>query len=327
VQGTTADNGTVKRVLVNGREAKATAPNFTQWEITVDGAVKLAAHAEDEAGNVEKNPHVVRLTQAPKPAETEGPTTDDLTKLIERLIELDSIDLAPGVKFRAGLEPALHLFDADESAMTVLKDPYAAHGQGKPGAAGWYRLSFVVPEKIGKFAVPKGGYNLGIESNVLGSWEIYTYKNGKPHGLWSKEGMNKATDQPATAWMSNAPQPARPGDQFTVAILATASPLGRGSPEGFALRHLRLRFAWGHTGGRQPFYGIVYGPGQGNGLLGAREMLRTKKGDELKALQDRLRGPIARLDAVFAAAETGQIENLTRAMLVAGKEINEALKK
>ena len=257
----------------------------------------------------------------------EGPTEADLTRLIERLIELDSIDLAPLVRFRLGLEPALHTLDADESKMSVLKDPYAVHGENQPGAAGWYRLSFVVPDKIGKFPMPKSGYNLGIESNVLGSWEIYTYKNGKPHGLWSKDGMNKATDQPATVWMSNAPQPAQPGDKFTVAILALASPLGRGSPEGFALRHLRLRFAWGHTGARQPFYGGVYAPGQGNGLLGAREMLRTKKGEELRALQEKLRGPIARLDAVFAAAETGILDNLTKAMAVASKEINEALKK
>lgn len=260
-------------------------------------------------------------------AAAEGPTEADLTKLIDRLIELDSIDLAPRVKFRAGLAPSLYMLDADESGMTVLKDPHTVFGQDNAGAAGWYRLSFVVPEKIGKFPVPKSGYNLGIESNVLGSWEIYTYNNGKPSGLWSKEGMNKATDRPATEWMSNAPQPAKPGDKFTVAILAMASPLGRGSPEGFALRHLRLRFAWGHTAARQPFYGSVYGPGQGTGLLGAREMLRTKKGDELKALQDRLLGPIARLDAVFAAAETGQLDNLTKAMLVASKEINEALKK
>ena len=257
----------------------------------------------------------------------QGPAEDDLTKQIGRLIDLDSMDLAPKVKFRAGLEPSLHRVDADETGMAALKDPYARFGEDKPGAAGWYRLSFVVPEKLGKFPVPKTGYNLGIESNVLGSWEIYTYKNGKPAGLWSKDGMNKSTDRTATDWMSNAPQPARPGDQFTVAILAMASPLGRGSPEGFGLRHLRLRFAWAHTGGRQPFYGSVYAPGQGTGLLGAREMLRTKKGDELKKLQDKLHGPITRLDAVFAAAETGQIENLTKAMLVAGKEINEALKK
>jgi len=270
-------------------------------------------------------PTIVLFTSLP--AFAQGPTAENLTKLIERLVELDSIDLAPQVKFRAGLEPSLHAFAADESAMTVLKDPYAAHGKDQPGAAGWYRVSFVVPEKIGKFAVPKGGYNLGIESNVLGSWEIYTYKNGQPHGLWSKEGMNKATDQQPTVWMSNAPQPAKAGDQFTVAILALASPLGRGSPEGFALRHLRLRFAWGHTGGRQPFYGGVSNPGQGTGLLGAREMLRTRQGDELQALQDKLQGPISRLDAVFAAADTGVIDNLTKAMTAASKEINEALKK
>lgn len=257
----------------------------------------------------------------------QAPTERSLTELIQRLIELDSIDLAPKVKFRPGLLPTLHTLDADESGLVALKDAYMVHGEDQPGAAGWYRLSFVVPEKIGKFNVPKGGYNLGIESNALGSWEIYTYKNGKPHGLWSKDGMNKSTDRHATDWMSNAPQPAQPGDKFTVAILAMASPLGRGSPEGFGLRHLRLRFAWGHTGGRQPFYGSVYAPGQGSGLLGARERLRTAKGDELKLLQDKLQGPISRLDVVFAAAETGVIDNLTKAMTAASKEINEALKK
>ena len=63
VRGTTADNGTVKRVLVNGTEAKATAPNFTEWEVILEnvpnGAVKLEAYAEDVAGNVEKNRHVL----------------------------------------------------------------------------------------------------------------------------------------------------------------------------------------------------------------------------------------------------------------------------
>jgi hypothetical protein len=61
VRGTTADNGTVKRVLVNGTEAKAVAPNFTEWEVTLEkvpnGAFKLEAYAEDMAGNVEKNRH------------------------------------------------------------------------------------------------------------------------------------------------------------------------------------------------------------------------------------------------------------------------------
>jgi hypothetical protein len=63
VRGTTADNGTVKRVLVNGIEAKTAATNFTEWEATLDkvpqGAFKLEAYAEDVAGNVEKNRHAV----------------------------------------------------------------------------------------------------------------------------------------------------------------------------------------------------------------------------------------------------------------------------
>ncbi len=62
VRGTTCDNGTVKRVLVNGREARAVRPNFAEWEIFLDGVrpgeVRLSAHAEDAAGNVERMPHV-----------------------------------------------------------------------------------------------------------------------------------------------------------------------------------------------------------------------------------------------------------------------------
>jgi len=61
VRGTTADNGTVKKVLVNGRAAKATTSNFSEWEIVLDGVqpgeTKLTASAEDAAGNVEKLPH------------------------------------------------------------------------------------------------------------------------------------------------------------------------------------------------------------------------------------------------------------------------------
>ena len=61
VRGTTSDNGSVARVIVNHREAKATANNFAEWEIMLDGVkpgeTKLTAHAEDAAGNVEKRPH------------------------------------------------------------------------------------------------------------------------------------------------------------------------------------------------------------------------------------------------------------------------------
>ena len=269
-------------------------------------------------------------------ASAHGQSADDVAKLIDRLIELDSIDIAKDVKFRAGLEPSLYALDADESIMKVLPDPYEVQGRDKPGAAGWYRVSFTVPEKLGKFAIPKGGYNLGVESNVLGSWEIYTYNNGKPagaamatgvQGVWNQGNLLSTARQPPTAWMSNAPMPTKPGDKITIAILAMAAPLGRGSPDGFALRHLRLRFALAHTFARQPFYGSVTAPGIGSGLHGAREMLATRQGEELEALQENLKGPLSRLDAVFEAAETGQLDNLTKAMRTAASEINEALKK
>ena len=46
----------------DGKEAKATRPNFAEWEIVLEdvkGRVKLEAHGEDAAGNVEKRPHAV----------------------------------------------------------------------------------------------------------------------------------------------------------------------------------------------------------------------------------------------------------------------------
>jgi hypothetical protein len=67
VRGTTSDNGTVKRVLVNGTEARALRPNFAEWEAILDaagaGEPKVTAHAEDDAGNVEQLPHAVAPTR------------------------------------------------------------------------------------------------------------------------------------------------------------------------------------------------------------------------------------------------------------------------
>jgi hypothetical protein len=65
VRGTTSDNGTVTCVRVNGQEAKALAPNFAEWEISLDpvpsGVQRLTARAEDAAGNVEKLPHAAEV--------------------------------------------------------------------------------------------------------------------------------------------------------------------------------------------------------------------------------------------------------------------------
>ncbi len=63
VKGTTSDNGTIKKVSVNGKEAKAIEPNSAQWEATVayegNGPIRIEAFAEDVAGNVERTPHRV----------------------------------------------------------------------------------------------------------------------------------------------------------------------------------------------------------------------------------------------------------------------------
>ena len=56
VRGVTIDNGTVKRVSVNGQEAKPLAANFAEWEAVVPASATVTAFAEDAAGNVEKTP-------------------------------------------------------------------------------------------------------------------------------------------------------------------------------------------------------------------------------------------------------------------------------
>jgi len=64
VRGTTSDNGVVKKVLVNGKEAKSAAGVFAEWEIVLDKVAagsKVEAFAEDAAGNMEKRPHVVTV--------------------------------------------------------------------------------------------------------------------------------------------------------------------------------------------------------------------------------------------------------------------------
>ena len=61
IQGMTADDGTVRAVQVNGRAARSLAPNYSRWEVELDGLVpgplSLAAAAQDDAGNLEPNPH------------------------------------------------------------------------------------------------------------------------------------------------------------------------------------------------------------------------------------------------------------------------------
>ncbi|HYR58041.1 MAG TPA: right-handed parallel beta-helix repeat-containing protein, partial [Chthoniobacteraceae bacterium] len=66
VRGTTSDNGALKRVVVNGSEARALRENFAEWEAIVPAAAartELKASAEDAAGNVEPRPHVLALVE------------------------------------------------------------------------------------------------------------------------------------------------------------------------------------------------------------------------------------------------------------------------
>jgi uncharacterized protein (TIGR03067 family) len=72
VRGTTAENNVVRAVLVNGRPAKATAENFAEWEITLNGLgdreATVTARAVDEFGNAETRPHRLLVRAGPKSA-------------------------------------------------------------------------------------------------------------------------------------------------------------------------------------------------------------------------------------------------------------------
>jgi hypothetical protein len=63
IYGTTADNGIVTQVKVNGELARSTAPNFSQWESRLSSGnndpTTITARATDAAGNIEKTPHVL----------------------------------------------------------------------------------------------------------------------------------------------------------------------------------------------------------------------------------------------------------------------------
>jgi len=65
VQGVTADDGDVRSVRVNGRSARSVAPNYSQWEVLLEGSdattPNLVACAQDAAGNSEAVPHEVNL--------------------------------------------------------------------------------------------------------------------------------------------------------------------------------------------------------------------------------------------------------------------------
>lgn len=240
-------------------------------------------------------------------------TAEEVTKLMARLHDLGSIDLCQfGVKYRSSLEPSLAAVDADELGMKILKDPFAAQGQGQPGAVGWYRVSFVIPDKVGKFRTSTA--NWVIECNVQGTGELYAYQNGKPARL--DNGFTTIAYQPANAWVKTTLLDAKAGDKITLVILATSFPWGRGSPEGFALRHLRLGKR--SSGAHGEFFGA---------LFNVREKLQTLQGDELKALQEKVKGPLKGLDAVIAAAETDNVNLFMEAMVKATKPLSDALKK
>jgi predicted amidohydrolase YtcJ len=90
VRGTSSDDGVVRRVLVNGCEARFVDSGSSQWEVSISDPPNrvVTANAEDATGNVEVGPHIVRL-EAP-PAATEQTNEADLILHHGKVITADS---------------------------------------------------------------------------------------------------------------------------------------------------------------------------------------------------------------------------------------------
>ncbi len=65
VVGCSSDDGQIRAVVVNGREARPLVPDFSRWEVTLtqdhSRPVNLTATAEDKAGNEERAPHILTI--------------------------------------------------------------------------------------------------------------------------------------------------------------------------------------------------------------------------------------------------------------------------
>lgn len=67
VRGSVAEDGTVKRVTVNGQPARSTRADFAEWEVVIatPASGRIVAEAEDAQGLVEPRPHELRLSAPP----------------------------------------------------------------------------------------------------------------------------------------------------------------------------------------------------------------------------------------------------------------------
>ena len=62
VRGSTASNGEIKSVSVNGTKARPIRSSLSEWEAVVPQSSIIEAFAEDSSGNVEKQPHRMTVT-------------------------------------------------------------------------------------------------------------------------------------------------------------------------------------------------------------------------------------------------------------------------
>jgi uncharacterized protein (TIGR03067 family) len=160
VRGTTSENETVQEVLVNGCAARATEPNFAQWEVTLDGLpageVELSARAADRAGNVEPRPHRrrVRLPAGASGEPTFLPAAEAPAKPKEP---------AAPTAAKAPPMPAGSAADAKalEGTWQVVSQERAGRPTGRPANLRWVIEGDTAWLVLGKGAAEKGEAPVG----------------------------------------------------------------------------------------------------------------------------------------------------------------------
>ena len=126
--------------------------------------------------------------------------------------------------------------------------------------------------------MPRRKYNCGVESNCLGTWEIYTYVNGKPAGT-VEQGRHAYGRQSASDLLDEHRADAnKAGDKITVAILASVAPGPRLIRKAMRCGICACDSPFPTPAAGSHFWAARTPPASGNGLWGVREKLGNAKG-------------------------------------------------
>jgi uncharacterized protein (TIGR03067 family) len=172
VRGTTAENGIVKTVLVNGRPAKATAENFAEWEIGLegeaDGPITLSAHGVDDFDNVEPRPHRLLVSNGPGSALS--------------MLNLRTEEKRPDAVRREGRDPARAArpgtdVEAIQGTWRMISQERAGRATARPKNMKW-----VIEDETISLIIEREGEGAPAPKKAAGKNKSPAGEAGKPSG-------------------------------------------------------------------------------------------------------------------------------------------------